>query len=317
MTDQKLPPTFKDFDSKKLRLSTNKKQEGTIYISFDDGSNAIFYVPKCRLAHGISTFDSKEKKSIPPTSPKDNCSFSIEIDENMDYFPKAWNNIENELKALIAKDSKALLGRTYDMDEINQMWASKVKKGGFKDKEKEDERYNSSFAVKQMFNWDTGVSKTTYLDGQNNNEPLNITYLNASTEIPRGSICMMYLRLYKITFALGKLHVSFYPTQVSVNRPTSKDNFAPLPIASDDAIGRVRDEADEDTSSPSNGNGKAPAFEVNNDEIETADSDDDDIATDSIKQVATPRKATKKTPAPTTKDVKPRGRANQSKRSEN
>ena len=306
MTEQKLPPTFKDFNPKRLRLSLNKKKDvGTIYISFDDGANAVFYIPKCRLAHGVNAFDSKVKKSVPPTSPKDNCSFSIDINEDLEYFLKAWEKIENEIKMLIAKDSKTLLGKSYTLEEVNKLWASKLKEGGLKDKENEQgERYNASLSIKQQFDWDTGVSKTKYFDGQNDNEPLNITYLNASTEIPRGSICMMYLRLYKITFGFGQFHTTLYPTQVSINRPTSKDNFAPLPIASDNAIGRVRDEADNDDHDTDNG--KEPAFEVNNDEIE---SEDDDIASDNIKQVATPRKVTKKTPAPTTKDVKPRGRA--------
>lgn len=301
MTEMKTPPTFKDFDPKKLRLSSNKKQEGTIYISFDDGSQAVFYVPKCRLAHGVSCY--AQNKGAPPSA-KDSYSFSIDINEDLDYFPKVWENIEKELKTLIVKDSKALLGKTYDMDDINGMWAPKIKKGAIKDEETK-ERYNPAFTVKQQFDWDTGVSKTQYLDGQNKNAPINITYLNASTEIPRGSICMMYLRLYKISLVQGKLHVALYPTQVSINRPNARSVFAPLPIASDDAIGRVRDEVDEDTSSVSNGNGKEPAFEVNNDEIE---SDDDDIATDSIKQVATPRKEVKKTSAPTTKEVKAKGR---------
>lgn len=304
MTEMKTPPTFKDFDPKKLRLSSNKKQEGTIYIGLDDGTkDVIFYIPKCRLAHGVSCY--AQNKGAPPSA-KDSYSFSIDINEDLDYFPKAWENIEKELKTLIVKDSKALLGKTYDMDDINGMWAPKIKKGAIKDEETK-ERYNPAFTVKQQFDWDTGVSKTLYLDGQNENAPINITYLNASTEIPRGSICMMYLRLYKISLVQGKLHIALYPTQVSINRPNARSAFAPLPIASDDAIGRVRDEADEDTSSAPNGNGKEPAFEVNNDEIES--DDDDDIASDNIKQVATPRKTTKKTPPPTTKEVKPKGRA--------
>lgn len=306
MTEVKTPPTFKEFDPKKLRLSSNKKQEGTIYIGLDDGTkDVIFYIPKCRLAHGVSCY--AQNKGAPPSA-KDSYSFSIDINEDLDYFPKAWENIEKELKILIAKDSKALLGKTYDMDDINGMWAPKIKKGAIKDEETK-ERYNPAFSVKQQFDWDTGVSKTQYLDGQNKNAPIQITYLNAQTEIPRGSICMMYLRLYKISLVQGKLHVALYPTQVSINRPNARSAFAPLPIASDENVGRVRDEAnsnddDHNTSSPSNG--KEPAFDVNNDEIE---SDDEDIATDNIKQVATPRKATKKTPAPTTKDVKPKGRA--------
>ncbi len=260
----------------------------------------MFYVPKCRLAHGVSSFAQKSGETA---TAKGSYSFSIDINDDLSYFPDTWKAIEEEIKTLIVKDSKALLGKSYDADDIKGMWTPKIKRGGIKD-EKTNERYNSAFAIKQQFDWETGVSKTQYLDGQNKNSPLSITYLNASTEIPRGSICMMYLRLYKISFVNGKFHVALYPTQVSINRPTARQMFAPLPIASDETMGITRDDDDESIDT-----GKEPAedFKVNDDDVENDSADD--IPDDSIKQVATPRKVTKKATTSTTKEVKPKGRA--------
>jgi len=280
------PPTFKNFDINTLRLSSNKKQENTIYISNEDNTPVILYVPKCRLAHGVSSY--AQNKGSAPTA-KDSYSFSIDINDDLDYFKNSWNAIEEQLKILIEKDSKALLGKIYDEDDIKSMWQSKIKKGGIKDEETK-ERYNSTFSVKQQFDWDSGVSKTQYLDGNAKNAPISVTYINAQTEIPRGSICMMYLRLYKISCVQGKLHVTLYPTQVSINRPTLTQAFAPLGIASDETIGRVRDSEDpldEDTSKS--------AFKIDADEIDI--SDDEDIATDSMK-TATPKAVTKKITEP-------------------
>jgi len=285
------PPTFKNFDITKLRLSANKKQENTIYISNDDGSQVIIYL-KCRLAHGIGRYAQKGT-TLPPPTAQDSYSFSIDINDDLDYFKKSWNAIENQLKILIEKDSKALLGKIYDEEDIATMWQPKIKKGGIKDEETK-ERYNSTFSIKHQFDWKTSVSKTQYLDGNNKNALLNITPQNVDKEIPRGSICMMYLRLYKITCGQGKLHVALYPTQVSVNRPTLTQTFAPLGIASDETIGRVRDSEDpldEDTQASSS----KSAFKIDADEIDI--SDDEDIAKDVMK-TATPKTVTKKITEP-------------------
>jgi len=278
-------PTVKEFDPKKLRLSADKKNTNTrisIMINTDDKKPVMFYIPKCRLAHGISAF-CETTGSVP--TQKDSFSFKIELNEDLEYFAKSWLVIENELKELIAKDSKTLLGKKYDIDDINKMFETKIKKGGIKD-EATNERYNSTFSVKQTFNHDTGVSLADYLDGQNKNAKLDITYLNAKTEIPRGTICLMYLKLYKITFSSNKLNIMIFPTQVSVNRPSKINAFAPLPIASDDLVGRDTEGTDKGAANDGESMDMEPNndFKIDENEVEgEADEDDEaDIPNDTM-----------------------------------
>jgi hypothetical protein len=306
MAAAKAPPTFENFDVSRLRLNAPKNSKNskndTAYISFEDGSPAIFYVPNCRLAHGVSTYDTKTGKSVAPSKAEDNCSMAIDVNENLKYFPAKWAEIENQLKYLIEKDSKNLFGKIISKDKINEIMKKKLKEGETKNEET-GEKYNPSISIKQSFNYETGKSITEYLDGQNNNKSLEITYLNASTEIPRGTICNMYLKLFKITLAQGNLYITLYPTQASINRPTNQSNFMPIPIASDVAIGRVResDNMDIDAGSTSVSHGDTNVDTHGDTNVDT-NVDDDDIENnedskdtkESKKKAPTKGKTTKK-----------------------
>lgn len=257
---QALPPKFDEFDPETLRLSGGKVPDGkTVYISTNNGDQAIFYIPKCRLAHGVGCYQIKEGAE---PSPKLSYSMTIDVNEDFAYFGESWPKIEQKLKELCAKDSKVLFKKPFSLDDISKKWEPKLKEGQIKD---DGTKYNDGITIKQQFDWESGKSKTQYLDAQDGNKALEINYLNAMDEIPRGSVCNMYLRLYKISFISNKFHVGFYPTMVSINRPEKRGEFAAIPIASDEVVGTDHHEEAEASTS---GATEEPSFEVEEEEVE-------------------------------------------------
>lgn len=250
-----------DFDFNKITITTpqqNKSRDGkatqgkTAYIrskQFPDMTRGlIFTVYGVHIAHPLRPFFNDQKPDEPP-------KFSLSLSFGRDDSGKPMHNIElykalmdfeKRIIEILAQNSEDWEGEKLSTSEIKGKFTSFINK---KNKNKiTNEKYADTFRVRVLTNIENPTQFIPrFYDGAKKNELIAITTENCSTEIPRGTVGNIDIRISKVWISGTGMGVIFDLVQGSFNRPERLEDLEPPPPCTDEDAGRDRGTEEDDT----------------------------------------------------------------------